>query len=418
MAFLTGYGSIDFALNEKEIYNICRDAVLRLDVESKNILVLIPDNTRDAPIGLFFKIIYELIGNKVNKLDYLVATGTHIAMTTDQIYKYLSIDSELHRTKYRNVEFFSHEFDNPEALTTLGIINAEDIKEISGGLFSEDINIPVNKKIFEYDHIFMITPIVPHEAMGYAGGNKYFFPGISSVEFIQTFHWIAATIGTQNIIGVIDTPPRRLINKAAEFLKMPRTCFSFVINEKRDLVCLFAGDPIESWSKAVTYSEKIHITYVDKAYKQVLALLPDMYEDLWVGSKAMYKLDSIIADGGELIIYGPKMREISFVHNEAINRIGYHVPEYFLKQWDLFKNESKLIMAHSINVCGSGTFENGIEKPRIKVTLATAIDQKTCQSLNLGYMDYRLIHPEQWKNRNDDILVVEHAGQALYRIKK
>jgi nickel-dependent lactate racemase len=418
MAFLSGSGSFEKKLSKEEIYKICEEAFSQIDMESKKVIVLIPDNTRHAPIDLFFKTIYNIIGKKVKKLDYMVATGTHLPMTVDQIYKYLSIDEEQHRSKYPNVEFFSHDFNNQESLISLGKISAKEIYEISNGLFNEDINIPINKAIFDYDQILMITPIVPHEAMGFAGGNKYFFPGISSIEFIQTFHWIASTIGTPNIVGVIDTPPRRLINKAAEFIKIPKLCFSFVVNESYDLVCLYAGEPIESWSKAVVYSEKIHIKYVDKQYKLVLAITSDIYEELWVGSKPMYKLETIIADGGELIIYGPKMTEISFVHNEAIKKLGYHVPGYYLKQWEKFKNESKLIMAHSINVCGMGTFENGIETPRIQVTLATGISKETCESVNLHYMDYREIDLDEWRNKQDDnLLVVEDAGQELFKVK-
>ena len=414
---LSGSGSFETTLSEREIYKICEEALSQIDVESKKVLVLIPDNTRHAPIGLFFKTIYDIIGNKVKKLDYMVATGTHLPMSVEQIYQYLSISEEEHRSKYKNVEFFSHDFRKPESLTSLGKITGKEISEISNGLFSEDINIPINKAIFDYDQILMITPIVPHEAMGFAGGNKYFFPGISSMEFIQTFHWIASTIGTPNIVGIIDTPPRRLINKAAEFIKIPKMCFSFVVNDSYDLVCLYVGEPIESWSKAVVYSEKIHIKFVDKQYKRVLAITPDIYEELWVGSKPMYKLETIIADGGELIIYGPKMTDISVVHNEAIKKIGYHVPDYFLNQWEKFKIESKLILAHSINVCGMGTFVDGVETPRIRVTLATGISKEICESVNLHYMDYREINLDEWRSKQDeDLLVVEDAGQELYKV--
>jgi len=132
----------------------------------------------------------------------------------------------------------------------------------------------------------------------------------------------------------------------------------------------------------------------------------------------MYKLEPVVADGGELIIYGPQVREVSFVHGEAIRRIGYHVRDYFLKQWDRFSREPKLILAHSTNVRGTGTFDHGIERPRIKVTLATAIPEELCRSVNLGYRDPRSIDVARWKAGGGEAdLVVKNAGQDLYRLR-
>ncbi|HEY9187599.1 MAG TPA: lactate racemase domain-containing protein [Ignavibacteria bacterium] len=419
MDFSYGKGSFEAVLSENDIFFICEKALNKFDIDSKRILVLIPDNTRHAPIGKFFKIINEIIGKRVKKLDFLVATGTHVVMTLEQIYKFISINKIEHEKFYPDIDFYCHDFSRKNNFSTIGIISAKEISEISNGLFSEDIEIPINKVVFNYDKIVIISPVVPHEAMGFSGGYKYFFPGISSEEFIQTFHWIASIIGTQKIIGIKDTPSRSLIHKAAEFIKIPVLCLSFVINEYNDLVCLFAGDPINSWSEAVKYSEKIHISFVNKQYKKVLAITPDIYEDLWVGSKAMYKIDSIIADDGELIIYNPKIKEISFVHNDAIYKIGYHIAQYFLKQWNKYKNESKLIMAHSINVKGSGTYEEGIEKPRITVTLATSINKNICEKVNLNYLDPEAIDIDNWKkNKKEDQIVIENAGQVLYKYKK
>jgi nickel-dependent lactate racemase len=254
--------------------------------------------------------------------------------------------------------------------------------------------------------------------MGFAGGNKYFFPGIGGVNIIQTFHWIAALITNPAINGIKDTPTRKIIDHASTFIKTPRLCFAFAVNDHHQLACLFAGNPQESWSRAADYSAQLHIHYVDRPYRQILGITPEIYEEIWVAGKVMYKMEPVMADGGELIIYGPHVREISFVHGEAIKRIGYHVRDYFVKQWDRFAHEPKLILAHSTNVCGIGTFENGVEQPRVAVTLATSIPQEVCHSINLGYRDYRSIDLDQWRaQQDDDHLVVENAGQLLYRLR-
>jgi hypothetical protein len=149
----------------------------------------------------------------------------------------------------------------------------------------------------------------------------------------------------------------------------------------------------------------------------VLAQAPEMYTDLWTGGKCMYKLEPVVADGGELIIYAPHISEVSPVHGKLLLQIGYHVRDYFLKQWDKFKDYPGGILAHSTHIKGAGQFVNGIEQPRIKVSLATGIPEETCRKINLGYLNPDSIKVDDWKNR-DDVLYVPKAGEILYRLKK
>lgn len=412
-----GSGSMERPLSDEEVRHLCEEAITSLNLNGKKVLVLVPDHTRHARLELFFRIIHDVLGGKVKALDYLVATGTHVAMEPGRIYAHVGITAEEHRTKYSSVRFFNHEHNNPAALATIGRLEGEEISRLTGGLFQEPINVTINKKVLEYDHLFLVTPVVPHEAMGFAGGNKYFFPGIAGLEVVETFHWLAAIITNPIVNGVKDTPTRNVINRASEFIPTSRTCFAFAVNDHEQPMCLFIGEPKESFSRAADYSARLHITYVRKPYRKVLAITPAIYEDMWVGGKAMYKLEPVIASGGELVIYGPQIRSVSFMHEEAIRRIGYHVIEYFTKQWERFSKEPRLIMAHSTNVRGIGTFSDGVEYPRVNVTLATSIPEDLCRSINLGYRDFRSINIADWKSRaGDDSLVVENAGQNLYRL--
>ena len=418
MNAVAGKGSVEKPLTEEEVRAICAEALASLSPGGKRILVLIPDHTRHAPIDLFFRLLFDLVGRQAEALDYLVATGTHASMSMDRIYKHVGITGQEHRTKYAKVNFFNHEHNKLDELTCVGTIPAREIAELTNGLFSQDINVTVNKKVTGYDHIILVTPVVPHEAMGYAGGNKYFFPGVAGLEVVETFHWLAAIITNPVVNGVKDTPTRRLIDRAVQFLDVPRICFAFAVNDEDRIACLFAGEPKAAWSRAVDYSARLHITYVPRPYRQILGVVPDMYEEIWVAGKAMYKLEPVVADGGELIIYGPHIRDISFMHGADIMRIGYHVRDYFLKQWERFQHEPKLILAHSTNVRGIGRFENGTEFPRIAVTLATGIPEDICRRINLGYLDPLSINLEEWRRRQDaDHLVVENAGQVLYRLR-
>jgi nickel-dependent lactate racemase len=145
-----------------------------------------------------------------------------------------------------------------------------------------------------------------------------------------------------------------------------------------------------------------------------------MYADLWTASKGMYKLEPAVADGGEVIIYAPHLDEVSYSHGTILDEIGYHVRDYFIKQWDRFKHHPWGVLAHSTHLKGMGTYDaaTGIETPRIKVTLATRIPEERCRRINLDYLDPDSIRIEDWQGREDQgILFVPKAGEMLYRVK-
>jgi lactate racemase len=414
---LAGADSSEKPLTTAEIRKICSEALDPLNLNRKRVLVLIPDHTRDAPVGLFFRILYDLLGRQVRALDFLVATGTHRSMDREHIYRHVGITAREHCEGFPNVRFFNHEHDNPAALETIGVIPAEEIRVLTGGLFGEDLCVAINRRVLEYDQVLIVSPVSPHEAMGFSGGNKYFFPGVGGVDIIRTFHWLAAIITNPVVNGVKNTPTRQIIDRASAFLRVPALCFAFAMDDRGMLACLFAGEPKAAWSCAADYSARMHIITLNKPIKRVLALTPQTYEELWLGGKAMYKLEPVMADGGELIIYGPQIRELSFVHGRPIRRLGYHVRDYFLKQWDRFQHEPRLVLAHSANVRGIGEYDEAGERPRIAVTLATGISEDLCRSINLGYQDPSSIDLDAWRRRqNDDLAVIDNAGQVLYRL--
>lgn len=411
-----GQGSLARRLTPSDVKAICLEALSRLNLDQKRVLVLLPDHTRHAPVDLFFRILSDALKDRVAALDYLIATGTHAAMEPERIYQHVGISASEHRQLYSKIHFFNHAHHDRSQLVSLGTLRATEVASLTNGLFAHEIPITINRLALEYDHILIVSPVVPHECMGFAGGNKYFFPGIAGLDVVEAFHWLAAVITNPVVNGVKDTPTRRVIDRVVEFLPTPRTCFAFAIDDRHELACLFAGSPEAAWSRAADFSAELHIKYLGRPYRRVLGLTPPNYEELWVAGKAMYKLEPIVADGGELVIHGPHVKAVSFMHGEEIARIGYHTRDYFTKQWDRFAHEPKLILAHSTNVKGIGKFEHGTEMPRIQVTLATGIPESVCREINLGYRDVNSIDIAQWE-ADPDTLVVHEAGQVLYRLR-
>ena len=388
------------------------------DYRGKKVLLIVPDATRTAPVGPVFQAIHEQLGGVTAALDVMIALGTHQPMSESAICERLDITAEERSTKYRSVEFFNHEWDNPGALKNIGTIPAREIEELSGGLFAMDVPVNINARLFHYDQIMIVGPVFPHEVVGFSGGNKYLFPGVSGPEVLNFFHWLGAVVTNPMIIGNKWTPVRKVVDRAAAMVAVPKLCFALVV-EKADFAGLFIGTPEGAWDLASELSRKLHIAYKDKPFHTVLSCAPKMYDELWVGGKCMYKLEPVVADGGELIIYAPHIHEISLTHGALIRQIGYHCRDYFLKQWDRFKDIAWGTLAHSTHVRGIGTYENGVEKCRVKVTLATGIPKEICEEINLGYRDPASIRPEDYANREEEgVLLVPKAGEMLFHLRQ
>lgn len=432
---LIGKGYTDQFLNESDIRGLMTEALARTNLDGKRVLVIIPDHTRTAPIPLFFRLFHELLGGRVAALDYLVALGTHQAMSEEALNRLVGITAAERAKKYHNVRILNHRWDLPDTFVTIGTIPAAEIEEITSGLMCQEVPVALNKLIFDYDQLIICGPTFPHEVVGFSGGNKYFFPGIGGPEVINFTHWLGAVITSMEVIGTRHTPVRQVIDRAASFIDRPKLCFSLVVapepnslianpqstirNPKSELAGLFIGTPEEAYEHAADLSAKLHIVYVDQPYQRVLSVMPEMYDDLWTAAKGMYKLEPAIADGGEVVIYAPHITEVSYTHGHIIDQIGYHVRDYFLKQWDRYKEYPWGVLAHSTHLRGIGTFEDEVERARIRVTLATGIPEERCRRINLGYLDPATIDVAEWEGREDEgILVVPKAGEMLYRVGK
>ena len=412
-----GKGSTQETLTTEAVEQLLAEACESLPVDGKRVLVIIPDGTRTAPIPLFFRLLYEQLGQRVAQLDYLVALGTHPSMSEEAIDALVGASAGERAERYPRVRVFNHSWSRPETLQTIGVISRQEAELLTDGLLVDEVPVTLNRLISDYEQLIICGPVFPHEVAGFSGGAKYLFPGIAGPDIINFTHWLGALVTSMHTIGFKDTPVRRIIHRAAEFVKTPLLCIALVL-KGQELYGLFIGSYLDAWSQAADLSAHLNILKVQRPFQRVLSQPSTMYDDLWTAAKAMYKTEPAIADGGEVIIYAPHLTEISYTHGKLIDQVGYHVRDYFLKQWERFKDVPGSILAHSTHVKGTGTYEkaSGIEIPRIQVTLATGIPQERCRRVNLGYADYRDIDPREWQGREQEgMLLVPHAGEVLYR---
>jgi len=407
----------DGLLTRDEVRQIVAQAAANLHVTGKRVLIIIPDGTRTMPMPLMFDLIQQEIGIQAAACDYLVALGTHPLMNDAALTRLLGqtvVDGKCGRARV-----FNHRWDLPGTLADLGTIPADDVAKSSGGLLSEPILVKINRLLFDYDQVLICGPVFPHEVVGFSGGNKYLFPGVSSGEMINQTHWLGALLGSYDLIGTICTPVRELIDRAAAKIPVPIACLALVL-DGQGIAGLHFGPAREAWRAAVDLSSQKHIQWVDRPFRRVLSVLPRMYDDIWTGSKGMYKVEPAMLEGGEVILYAPHITEISYTHGIFLDQIGYHCRDYFLKQPGRFAGIPRSVIAHSTHLKGQGTYDaaTGVESPRIHVTLATRIPEERCRRLNLGYIDPESVQLEDWQNREaEGIKLIPRAGETLYRLK-
>ena len=384
----------------------------------QRVLVLIPDHTRSLPLPALFRMVVEVL-HDARQLDFMVALGTHPALTEDSLCRLVGISADERQTTFGHIGLFNHAWDDPEALTSLGIIGQDEIKLIAGANWHpslpDEVDIRINRAVLAYDRILILGPVFPHEVVGYSGGAKYLFPGISGPDVINATHWLGALATVVGTIGIKETPVRAMIHAAAQRLSTPVTLAALVV-EGHDLAGVFIGDPVEAWGAAADLSSQRHIRWCAEPFQRVLSCAPAMYDELWTAAKAMYKLEPAVAPGGEVVIYAPHLDVVSHVHGKYIYEVGYHILPYFLNDWERFKHVPLGVLAHSTHVRGSGVMVGDIEKANVRVTLASKISPEDCARLNLGYLDPAQINLADWQNREDEgTLYVPKAGELLYR---
>jgi nickel-dependent lactate racemase len=281
-----------------------------------------------------------------------------------------------------------------------------------------EVVVSINRVVLEYDQIVIVGPVFPHEVVGFSGGNKYFFPGVSGQEVIDLSHWVGALITSAEMIGTNGvTPVRALINEAAALIPARRFALCLVVASGTDTLHAAAfGTPEDAWAACAAVSAETHVSYRDAPVKRVLSIMPTKYEDIWTAAKGFYKLEPIVADGGEVIIYAPHITEVSVMHPH-IAEIGYHNRDYFVGQWERFRDQPWGDLAHSTHLRGQGSWdpEHG-ERNRVTVTLATGIPEDVVRSVNLNYLDPASVDIAAYE-ADPDTFVEPHAGEVLYRLR-
>jgi nickel-dependent lactate racemase len=436
-------GGPDRILGEEEVARFVAEQLAGIDADGRSVCVLVPDGTRAFPLPLLVRAVHRALHGRASRLTVLVALGTHAPMSEDALAAHLGYVGRDLSEAYPGTEVRNHEWWQPESFAHLGTIPAARIEELSEGRLSLEVEVLLNRAVVDHDIALVVGPVLPHEVVGMSGGNKYFFPGVAGQRIIDVSHWLGALITSAEIIGTTGvTPVRALIDEGAALIPAEKYAFCGVTAEggssadgdddygaagegrrrpdagrTPDLHSLSFGDCLSSWADAAEVSAATHVTYLDRPVRRVLSLVPEMYDEIWTGAKGFYKVEPVVADGGEVILYAPHIREIATSHPQ-IHDVGYHCRDYFVKQWERFSSVHWGVLAHSTHLRGAGTYDaaTGEERLRVDVTLATGIPADVCRAVNLGYRDPATIEVADLAG-DPETLVVPRAGEVLFRLR-
>ena len=306
MGLLCAAGGIDAELSEHELRDLLSQALAKLGAR-KRVLAVPPDMTRlHSQAGKLTRYAWEHYGDALQAV--LPAIGTHVPMQPEQIeHMFGDMPQGLFRVHNWRTD-----------IVTLGEVPADFIHQQSEGKLNYAWPAQVNRLIAEggFDLILSIGQVVPHEVIGMANYTKNILVGTGGREGINRSHYLGAVYGMERIMGRADNPVRAVLNYASDrFLRdLPIVYVQTVVGRKADGTLavrgLFIGEDSECFYRAAELSVKVNFEMVDEPIqKAVVYLDPHEFHSTWIGNKAVYRTRMGLADGGELVILAPAVRE-------------------------------------------------------------------------------------------------------------
>jgi nickel-dependent lactate racemase len=324
-------GGVQATLTDEQVTQFVSESLQALDLDGHSVCIVVPDATRSCPLPLLLGAVHRCLYGRISRMTALVALGTHAPMSETELGEWLGYPPGGLATRYPGLQVRNHEWRDPRTFVDLGTISADRVAELSAGRMSTAVEVTLNRAVAEHDVALVVGPVFPHEVVGFSGGNKYFFPGVAGPEIIDLSHWLGALITNAAIIGARGTTPvRALIDEAAQLIPSRRLALCVVTRPGGTaLHAATFGAPETAWSLAADIAAETHVRYLDRPFERVLSVMPRRYDDIWTAAKGFYKVEPVVADGGEVVIYAPHITEIAPMHPE-VSRIGYHCRDYFL----------------------------------------------------------------------------------------
>lgn len=425
---MTTYASksgLQMALSASEKEEILRKALASIDRPLKKVLIIPPDITRlNSDAGFLTDLLYKLL-SPTAQIDIIPALGTHFPMREAELRSMFGYNIPLDCFKV-------HDWRND--VRTLGEVPSSLLQEWSEGKVDYSVQVQCNNLLFAgYDLILSVGQVVPHEVVGMANYTKNIVVGVGGSDMINKSHFLGACYGMERLMGINDTPVRKLFNYGAKtFLNDLPILYVLTVmaknqeSGKMDMKGLFVGDDDATFDAAVKLSQQTNFDLLDEPLKKVLVYLdPEEFKSTWLGNKSVYRTRMAIADGGELIVMAPGLKQFGEDPqiDVLIRKYGYKGTPATLaavaENDDLRQNLSAA--AHLIHGSSEGRFV-------IRYCPGTEVTQQEVEGVGFEYGDLseieRKYQPEKLKdgyNRlsdGEEIFYISNPALGLWALKK
>ena len=383
---------------------------LKLLGERKKVLVVPPDFTRfHSRAGELTRMSFDYFGDSLT--DVLPALGSHTPMTDQEIDKmFPGVPKHLFRIH-----------DWRDDIVTVGIVPGEFVSAITDKALDFEWPAQLNKLVAKgnYDLILSIGQVVPHEVIGMANYNKNLFVGTGGAEGLNKSHYIGAVYGMERLMGRADNPVRKLLNYASEnFIKDLPVVYVLTVIGYDQTGCLvvkglFIGDDEEVFLHAANLSMQVNITVLDKPLKKAVVYLnPEEFKSTWLGNKSIYRTRMAMADGGELIILAPGLKEFGEdpVIDKLIRKYGYRGTKRTLESTRLNEDLKN-------NLSAAAHLIHGSSEDRFSITYCPGyLTQNEIESVNFKFASLdEMVSKYKPANRKDGINTTDE-GEEFYFI--
>jgi len=402
-------GSPETVISSSELEYGLYSALVKLG-QRKKVLVVPPDFTRfHSRAGELTTLIYKYY--KENLKDILPALGTHVPMTDSEIAEmYKEIPRDLFRVH-----------DWRKDVVTVGTIPGEYVSKVTGGVIDYPWPAQLNKLVYSggHDLILSVGQVVPHEVIGMANYNKNLFVGTGGPEGINKSHFVGAAYGMEKMMGKADTPVRRLLNYASEnFIShLPVVYVHTVIGRdasgKLVIRGLFIGDDNEVFTKAAALSIKVNFTVLEEPLKKAVVFLdPTEFKTTWLGNKSIYRTRMAMADGGELIVLAPGLKE--FGEDKEIDRL---IRKYGYRGTPATLEALKINDELRQNLSAAAHLIHGSSENRFSITYCPGyLSQQEIESVNFKYADLNETIKKYNPEKLRDGYTIMPDGEKIYFI--
>ncbi|NMA42416.1 MAG: DUF2088 domain-containing protein [Oligosphaeraceae bacterium] len=416
---------LQLALSATEKEEVLRQALAKIERPLRKVLIIPPDITRlNSDAGFLTNLLYKLL-SPTAQVDIMPALGTHFPMREAELRFMFGDEIPLDR-------FFVHDWRND--VVTLGEVPGELIKEWSEGKLDYSVQVQCNKMLLEgYDLILSVGQVVPHEVVGMANYSKNIVVGVGGSDMINKSHFLGACHGMERIMGLDNTPVRRLFNYSTEkFMAQLPILYVLTVMAKNqqsgemEMRGLFVGEDTDTFAKAVKLSQQCNLDLMDEPIEKVLVYLdPEEFKSTWLGNKAVYRTRMVIADDGELIVMAPGLKQFGedTQIDKLIRKYGYKGTPATLKaveeNADLRDNLSAA--AHLIHGSSEGRFT-------IRYCPGAGVSREEIESVGFAYGDLQEIidkyKPETLKDgyntlpNGEKIFYISNPALGLWALKK